>query len=696
MVDVTSQNIRNVAIIGNNGTGKTSLADAILFNAKITNRLGKVDEKSSTFDYSEEEIKRKITITNSLAQFIYKEKKINLMDTPGYMDFIGEPIAALFAVDSIITVISATEGLQFNAIKLLNEAKKHNLAKIIFINKMDRENADYDSAIEKIKEVLETGIMPLTIPIKENGKITGVINVFENKFYASQDDHIEIKDVPDNFKEIANSYRTKMVEAIAETKDSLMEIYFEKGTLPEEEIIKGLKEGILNNRITPVFTGIANHNVGVTSLLNFIVASSPSPVDRPMVKAIKIENKSEIDCKVDPKSPLKAFVFKTLTEPHMGELNFVRLFSGTMNYADEVYNSTKNMSEKIGQIYYMVGKEKHEVKSVTAGDMAILVKLKKTAINDTLCSSQEKVEFPKIIFPNPLLDLAIMAKTKGDEDKLAANLHKLLEEDPTLKLHVDPELKQTIISGMGETQINIFVSNLKTKYNVDVELGTMKVPYRETIKKKAQAQGKYKRQTGGHGQYGDCWIEIEPLPLNAQTDFEFVDNIVGGSIPGKYVPAVEKGVKEKLSKGLLAGYPVIKIRASVYDGSYHAVDSSDLAFQIAGSLALQNASTAANVVLLEPIHKIKVYTPERYMGDIISDLNSRRAKISGMEDDSGLKVVNAFVPQAEMDKYINDLKSITQGSGVFESTFDHYDEVPFELSKKIVEKAKLEKAEEEK
>lgn len=694
MAEHLPQNIRNVVLIGNNGSGKTSLADAILFDAGIAKRLGKVDEKSSVFDYSEEEIKRKMSITLSLAQFPYKEKKFNLIDTPGYMDFIGEAIAALTVADTVIAVAGAGETLQFNTIRILAEAKKRRSVRMLFINKVDRENFDLESALPRLKEVLQTSIMPITIPVREGATVTGVVDVFENKFYAAQGENPEVRDIPENLKSMAQSYRLKMMEAVAETKEELMEKYFDKGELTGEEIAKGLKDGLIEGSIIPLFTGVANRNIGPAALLDFLEAEGPSPVDEGKFK-VKKGDGTEVEYEVNEKAPLKAFVFKTLTEPHIGELNFVKIFSGTLNYGEEVYNATKQISEKIGLINNLIGREKKEVKTVTAGDLAVLVKLKKTAINDTLCSPSDKVEFPRIEFPKPLLELAIKARTKADEDKLSVNLHKLLEEDPTLKIRVDPELRQTIISGMGETQINIFVANLKSKYNVEVEFEKTRVPYRETIKRKSQAQGRYKRQTGGHGQYGDCWLEIEPLPMSTREDFEFVDRIVGGSIPGKYVPAVEKGVREKLSKGLLAGYPVIKLRAAVYDGSYHSVDSSDLAFQIAGSLALQNAAPAANPVLLEPVLKVRVYMPEKYMGDIISDLNSRRAKISGMEDEAGLKVVNAFVPQAEMFKYINDLKSMTQGSGVFESAFDHYEEVPFELSKKIVEQAKLEKGQEE-
>ncbi|MBU1076311.1 MAG: elongation factor G [Spirochaetes bacterium] len=694
MADITTENIRNIALIGHNGTGKTSLADALLYEAKAVSRLGKVDDGSSVFDYTEEEIERKISISNSLAQFMYNSKKINLVDTPGYTDFIGEPIAALRGVDIIVDVIDAAMGIQFTSLKLLKEAQKHNLSKILFINKMDKENADYDQALNKIKDVIKTGVMPLTIPIREGKEIKGVINVFENKAYYINGDKVETKEIPENLKGTADEYRLKMVEAIAETKDSLMEKYFEQGSISEEEISSGLKQGVLNGTITPVFSGVANRDIGVHSLLNFIEISSPSPADRIPVKAFKADGKTEVECKADSSAPVKAFIFKTEAESHVGELNFVRVFSGTINYGEEYYNTNKDVSEKIGQINSIVGKDKKEIKKLIAGDIGVLLKLKKTHIGNTLCSASDKVKFPDIEFPYPLLDIAIKAKTKADEDKLSSSLHKMLEADPTIKINVDSELKQTIISGMGEVQINIFLNNLKNKYGVNVITEDTKIPYRETIKKASEAQGKYKKQTGGRGQYGDCWLKIEPLTTtNGSEDFEFVNKIVGGSIPGKYIPSIEKGVRETLLKGFLAGYPIIKVKATVFDGSYHNVDSSDIAFQIAGSMAFKIAAESAKAVLLEPIMRIKVYSPDKYMGDIMSDLNSRRGKILGMEDQAGLKIINAHVPQSEMNKYINELKSITQGSGTYESAFDHYSEVPHDVSQKIIELAKKEKEE---
>ncbi len=690
MAEIKSENIRNIVVLGHSSCGKTSLSDAILYNAKAVTRLGKVDDGTSILDYLDEEVKRKLSISIGLAQFHFKNRKINLLDTPGYVDFIGEPISAVRAADVAIIVVDGVEGVQFGTIKLVKEAEKAQLSKIVFINKLDKENADYEKVMEKLKNIFKKGLTPVTIPVKEGTNLTGVINVFENKYYKINNNELQSLEIPDNLKSNAEDYRVKMIEAIAETDDSLMEKYFDQGTLSEEDIKSGFIKGIVQGTIIPIFAGSALFNIGVYSLLEFIIDSAPSPVDRLAVKAMLLGTEKEIECKADPSQPLKAFVFKTQTEPHIGELNFVRVFSGTLNNGDEVYNSIKDTTEKIGQINFLFGKEKKETKNVIAGDIAVLVKLKETTVGDTLCDPKEKVKFSPIDFPTPLLEIAIVPKTKSDQEKLSTSLHKLLEEDPTVKIKVDPELKQTILSGMGEIQLDIFISNLKNKYNVNVETERPKVPYRETIKKKSKAQGKYKKQTGGRGQYGDCWIEIEPLPLNSEQDFEFVDKIVGGVIPSKYIPAVEKGVKEAMQKGIIANYPVIKVRATVYDGSFHPVDSSDIAFQIAGSLAFKNAATNANVVLLEPIMKLKIFIPEEYMGDVISDLNGRRGKILGMDDEAGVKVINAYVPEAELYKYINDLKSITQGSGTFEKEFSHYEEVPYDISQKIVEQRKKE------
>ncbi len=693
MAILTPGDIRNIALIGHSSSGKTTLADAVLFTTKASKRHGKVDDGTSIFDYSEDEIERKISISTAIAQFEFRNKKINLLDTPGYIDFIGEPLSVLRAADIAVAVIDGVEGVQFNTIKLLNIADKDELSKIIFINKLDKENTKFDTIIENIKSILKTGVMPLTIPIIENKELHGVINIFENKaYYLKPDETIETKDIPDSMKTIAEDYRIKMIEAIAETDDKLIEKYFDEGTLSEEEIHLGFINGLRTGKLTPVFAGSALHNVGVFSLIDFIVESTPSPTEREPVKAVKIDDNSEIKCIGNPDKNLKAFVFKTLTEPHIGELNFVRIFSGTLKYGDEVYNTNKESVEKIGQIFNFSGKEKQEVKEAIAGDICVLVKLKNTEIGDTLCSQDEKVKFSAIKFPAPLLHIAIVPQSKNDEDKLSSGLHKILGSDRTIQVRIDPELKQTIVSGMGEIQLDIFVNRLKNKYNVNIEIEKPKVPYRETIKKSAKAQGKYKKQTGGRGQYGDCWVQIDPLPLDAENDFEFVNNIVGGAIPGKYIPSVEKGIKETMSKGILAGYPIIKVKASLYDGSYHTVDSSDIAFQIAGSMAFKNAAANASLTLLEPIMKLKIYMPEKYMGDVMSDLNSRRGKIIGMEDEGGLKVINTFVPQAELYKYINQLKSITQGSGTYEREFSHYEEVPHDLQEKIISETKKEES----
>jgi len=685
MLEITPSDIRNIILLGQSASGKTSVAEAILYSAGVTSRLGKVDEGNSIMDYLEEEIKRKLSISTSLAQFYFKNKKINLIDTPGYVDFIGEPISAIRAADVSLLVVDAVSGIRFTTLKLIKEAEKFELPQIIFINKLDKENANFESTLEKLKEIYKKDLTLMTFPYKENGQIKGVISIYEGVIYKNSDNKIERIEIPENLKSEFEKYRTKLIESISEADDKLLEKYLESGTLSEEEIKNGFNKALKDSKIFPVFCGSAFFNIGFLPLLQFFIDSVPSPVERKNIKALNISKNDYEEVKADINSPFKGFIFKTLTEPHVGELNFIRVFSGILRSGDEVYNSTKDVNEKIGQINFHLGKEKKEAKEIIAGDIGVLVKLKSTTVSDTLCDPKEKVRFDKIEFPKPLLEIAIVPKSKADEDKLSTSIHKLMDEDPTIKIRVDNELKQTIVSGMGEIQLDIFISNLKNKFNVQVETERPKVAYRETIKKKAKAQGKYKRQTGGRGQYGDCWVELEPLPLNSENDFEFVDKIFGGAIPAKYIPAVEKGIREAMSKGVLANYPVIKVRAILYDGSFHPVDSSDIAFQIAGSLAFKNAASQANPVLLEPIMKLKIYIPEEYMGDVISDLNSKRAKILGMSDQAGLKVIEAYVPEAELYQYINVLKSITQGSGSFEKSFDHYEEVPFELSKRIIE-----------
>jgi elongation factor G len=675
--------IRNLVILGNSATGKTTLTDLLAFQAKASPRLGKVSDGSSISDYQPDEIEKKISIYTSLVGFEYKGKRINCLDTPGFQDFIGEPLSAIRAADVGLCVLVPDQPVPFAVKRFVKECRKNSLGVAFFVNKMDKEGADFGAALENIKGYLKTGVAPVAIPAGSGASFKGVVDVLNMKFYAPAGGPENETEIPADLKGLADEYRKKMIEAVAECDDKLLEKYFETESLTEEEIQHGFVEGLESGKLSLVFAGAADKCSGASALLDTLINDMPSPADRPPVAAK--DGDKDITINPDPAAPFSAFVFKTSLEPHMGDMNFVRVFSGTVKSGMDVHNSSKNSTERVGQIFLLTGKERKEVKEVSAGEICVMVKLKDTQTGHTLCDAKAAVQFPPISFPKPVMDVAIMAKDKADEDKLGTGLHKILLQDPTLRMRMDPELKQTILSGVGEQQMESVKRQLKNKFNVNIEFERPRVAYRETIKKPAKAQGRHKKQTGGHGQYGDCWLELSPLPLNHPVDFEFEDNIVGGKIPSKYIPAVEKGVKDSMSRGIISGNKVIKVKVGVFDGSYHDVDSSDLAFQIAGSLGFKNAAELAAPVILEPINKVRIFVADAYLGDVMGDLNGRRGKIIGMDDDEDMKVVQAFVPDSEMYKYSNDLRSMTQGTGNFEMEFDHYLEVPHDVSAKIVE-----------
>ncbi len=684
---ITTENIHNICIVGHSTTGKTTIIDALAFQAGATSRFGKVSDGTSISDYQPDEIEKKTSVSTTLVSFEHKGKKLNFLDTPGFQDFIGEAVSALRAVDIALIVIGADEGIHFSTKKIIKEATKDSLGKIFFINKLDKSGTDYELIYKLLKETLKTGVVPLEIPIGTGEKLIGVVNLLNMKAYETINGQYKEMDIPDNMKAKADEFRLKMVEGIAEGDDKLIEKYLAGESLTDDEIHAALDEGMLKGKISAVLCGSAEKQIGVSSLLDIIDFYMPTPADRQQIDVTDLSTGDVDHIKIDALAPLTALIFKTFTEPHLGDLNFVRIFSGTLKSGQDVKNSSKNITERIGQMYSMFGKEKKELKEAVAGDVVVLVKLRESSVGQTLCDMKMNIQFPTINFPKPVLDMALVTKDKSDDDKLSMGLHKLLSQDPTLRLRIDPELKQTILSGMGEQHIEMVKKQLLRKFNIHIELEKPKVAYRETIKKHSKAQGRHKKQSGGHGQFGDCWIEIEPLPLQHQKDFEFEDKIFGGAIPGKYVPSVEKGILEAMGRGILAGYPVIKVKAAVVDGSYHSVDSSDIAFQIAGAIAFKAAAEKASPVILEPINKVKIYVSDTYLGDVMGNLNSRRGKISGMDDEDGMKMINAFVPDAEMYKYANDLRSLTQGTGTFEMEFDHYEEVPHDLSVKIIEQA---------
>lgn len=668
-----SDKIRNVSLVAHGGAGKTSLAEAMLFNTGVLTRLGKVDEGNTTTDYLPEEIKRKVTINTALAPCVWKNVKINVLDTPGYSDFIGEVKAAMRVVDSMLFTLCAVSGVEVQTEVIWGYANEKNMPRIAFINKLDRENADFYSVINSMKDTLEgCTIAPVHLPIGKEADFKGVVNLLDMKAYVYENGKATQHDIPADLADDAETYREELIEAAAEADDELLMKYLEGEELTTEEIKKGLKAGVASGKVAPVLCGSALNNIGIDLLLDFVVDYLPSPVDA-------AEDSNLVS------KPLAALVYKTLSDPYVGRLTFFRVFSGVFKADSNVYNANKEESEKISNVYIMQGKTQMSVPEVMPGDIAAVTKLQHTTTGDTLTTKDNPQVLDGIEFPEPNLTVAIAPKSKGDEDKVSNALSKLMEEDPTLKLEKNTETKQTLLTGMGELHLDIILERLQDKFKVEVESFTPKVPYRETIRKAVQrVEGKHKKQTGGHGQYGHVFLDVSP----SEEHFEFEETIFGGAVPKQYIPAVEKGVLEAMEEGILAGYPVTKVKVVLVDGSYHPVDSSEMAFKVAGALAFRKAMEQANPVLLEPVMNVEITVPESYMGDIMGDLNGKRGRILGMEPQGKNQVIRAQVPLAEMYRYAIDLKSITQGRGSFKMEFAQYEEVPQNIAEKIIEEAK--------
>lgn len=684
-----AQHIRNIGIGGHSGAGKTSLVETMLYCMGKTTRIGQVEQGNTVSDYNEDEIERQISINTSLLHGEWNQHKINLIDTPGFSDFFGDVVSGMLAADIVMIVVSASAGVEVGTERVRQLADKYNKPRFYVVNKLDRENVSFDDIYQDLRERFGKKLIIAHIPMESGPNFFSVVDIIKQKVYKYATDSsgkYTEEDIPDNIQSRVDEIRMELMEAVAESDDELLEKYFDAGELTQEEIVTGFKKAVLNQTIVPIVCTAATRNVGVKSLLNFITEYLPSPADMPPVKSVDGKERKPSDSE-----PLAALVFKTVAEAHVGELSYVRVFSGILKSGDEVLNATQDSGERIGQIYVLNGKEKTSVDQLNAGDIGALVKLKSTHTGDTLSSKTDPFKLPPIEFPEALLHIAVKPKTKGDEDKIANGLHILHEEDPTFLVRYDPELKQTIVSGQGELHLDIILKRLKQRFGVDVDVDKPKIPYRETIKGKSEAQGKYKKQTGGRGQYGDCHLRLEPMERGS--GIEFVDAIVGGVIPGKFIPAVEKGVREACAEGVLAGYPVVDIKVTCFDGSYHSVDSSEMAFKIAGSMAFKKAFLEAKPVLLEPIYDIEVKVPEDYMGDVMGDISSRRGKILGMDSDGRFQIIRAKVPLAELHKYTTSLRSMTQGQGIFHLEFSHYEEVPPDIAEKIIEESKKEKEE---
>ena len=685
--------IRNVGIFSHGGEGKTSIVEAMLFLSGENTRLGKVDDGTSLMDYEPEEVDRKVTISSSIACFEWGKNKINFIDTPGDDNFVGDAKSCMRVVDGAVVLVGAVSGVQVQTEKVWQYAQEFGIPACIFINKMDRERADFERALADVqKNFSDRSVLAIQLPIGKEENFKGVVDLLAMKAYIFKGDAsggFDTVEIPAEYKDDANKYREKLVESAVETDDDIMERYLNGDEISEEEIEKCLREGIWSMKIAPVICGSASKNVGVPMLLDTVGKYFPPPTHKPEAEGIDPRTGAAIKRKVAADQPFSAFVFKTITDPFAGKLTLFRVYSGEVHPDMTALNTTTDEKERIGQIFYLVGKKQKSAGFASAGDIAVVAKLKGTGTGDTLCDEKAPIKYLGVVSAPPLISFSLQPKAKGDEDKLNTSLSRLMEEDHTVKYTRDEQTKEFILSGMGQVHIEVIVEKLKRKFGVEVELKEPKVPYKETIKGTIKVQGKYKKQSGGKGQYGDTWLELAPLPKG--TGFEFVDKVVGGAIPRQYIPAVEKGIVEAMNQGMLAGYPVTDFKVTLYDGSYHDVDSSEMAFKIAASMGFKKGLEMAHPTLLEPITKIEVIVPDEYMGDIMGDLNSRRGKIIGVESKGNHQVVKAAVPMAEILKYAPDLKSMTGGRGTFTMEFSHYEEVPAHILPKIVEAAKKEK-----
>lgn len=685
MPDYGINDIRNVVLLAHNGAGKTSLSEAMLFAAGAINRLGKIEDGTTTSDYDESEIKSQMSINLSLLPYEWHGKKINIVDTPGYSDFVGEVLAGIRVCEAAIVVVNAASGIEVGTEQVWQYSENAGVSRLIFVNKMDRENANFSQCVDQIQAMFGNKCAPIQVPIGVHTTFEGIVDLLKMKAYkGNAASEVEI---PVTVQPLVTKYREKLVESIAETDDKLIEKYLGGEELSADELETALREAISTGEVIPVLVGSSLLSIGIPQLLSFIHDYIPSPAAR-KVTITKETGKQAVE--PGETAPLASLVFKSTADPYVGKLTYFRVYNGVINSNSQVWNSAKNTAERIGQLYLVRGKNQEPVTQVKAGDMGAVAKLNVTGVGDTLCVQDNQVKLVGITFPDPIFSEAIQPKSKADLDKLSASLARLLEEDPTINMHRDAGTNETIISGMGETHLKTAADKMSRKFGVNIELSIPKVPYRETITTKSQAEYKHKKQTGGHGQYGHVVLDVEPLPRSG--GIEFADQIVGGAIPRNYLPAVEKGIQEAILEGVLAGYPVIDIKATAVDGSFHPVDSSEICFKIAGAGALKKGISQAQPILLEPIMDIKVKVPKDFTGDIMSDLNTKRARVQGMSPEGEYNVIEAEVPQAEILRYAIDLKSLTQGRGTFTMKFVRYDEVPAHITQKIIAERQAAKA----
>jgi elongation factor G len=683
------EKVRNIGIAAHIDAGKTTTTERILFYTGVSHKIGEVHDGAATMDWMEQEQERGITITSAATTCEWKGHQINIIDTPGHVDFTIEVERSMRVLDGAVAVFCAVGGVQPQSETVWRQANKYSVPRIVFVNKMDRVGADFFEVERQIKDRLKANPVPIQIPIGAEDNFQGVVDLVSMKAVIWDDDQslmgqkFEVVDIPEDLVDLAEEYREKLIEAVAETDDELMNKYFEGEELTTEEIKAGIKKGCLDMTITPMTCGTAFKNKGVQTLLDAVVDYLPSPVEVPPIRG-EYEDGTETFVESTDDGPFAALAFKIMTDPFVGQLTFIRVYRGILSSGSYVYNTTKNKKERVGRLLKMHSNKREEISELYAGEIGAVVGLKHTLTGDTLADEKDKVILERMEFPDPVISVAVEPKTKADQEKMSIALQKLAQEDPSFRVHTDEESGQTIISGMGELHLEIIVDRMKREFKVEAEVGAPQVAYRETIRQSVEQEYKYAKQSGGRGQYGHVFLKIEPM--EAGSGYQFVDEIKGGVIPKEYIPAVDKGIQEAMQRGIQAGYPVEDIKVTLYDGSYHEVDSSEMAFKLAGSMGFREGAKKANPVILEPIMKVEVEVPEEYMGDVIGDISKRRGQVNGMSDRAGNKIVDAFVPLSEMFGYSTDLRSMTQGRATYSMEFDHYEEVPANIAKEIIEK----------
>jgi elongation factor G len=692
MKQYSVENMRNVVIIGHGGGGKTSLTEAMLFLAKATDRMGRTEEGNTVTDFEPEEIDRKSSISSAAAFYEWGGCKTTIVDTPGYINFIEDAKACIRAVDGAILVGSPISGIKAETMKVWGYANEFGLPRMIFVGKMDKERADFSMFVSQCADGFCKEAVPVMMPIGEEASFKGVVDIIKMTAYMFEDGEVgkfsEVE-IPAELREQAGAYRLQLVEKVAEVDDAMLEKYLEIGELCDDDVLKCLRVGVLDGTIVPILCGAPPSGIGVPQLMDAICDLIPNPkkrIDAIPINATNPDTGDAVELKTDDEGPLAAVVFKTIADPYAGKLSLFRVVSGTFKSDSTVHNTNKDKEERIGQLYYLMGKKQVPAQILKAGEIGAVAKLKDTVTGDSLCDKANPILFEAVKRQEPVMSFAIESKNKGDEDKVSIGITRLIEEDPTLKFVRNDETKEMILSGMGQLHLEITLEKLKRKFGAELVMKTPKIPYKETIRGTTKIQGRHKKQSGGRGQFGDCWIELEPLPSGG--GFEFVNNIVGGAIPRQYIPAVEKGIVESMSGGVIAGYPVVDVRATLYDGSFHNVDSSEMAFKIAGSMAFKKGVLECKPVLLEPVMNVSVLVPEDTMGNVIGDLNSRRGKVQGMDAEGINQKVTAQVPMAEMMSYAPTLNSLTSGRGMYTMEFSHYEELPAHLTEKVAGEAK--------